>query len=394
LRLYRPEEHEPLDTRPWDETAALAAIQRIVADAEAAYDPVSLWPMHPRDGEDGWVDAPTTFYLGAAGVLWALDYLEEKGAVTLSRDYDAAKLHRRYLERPDFGEGVPSYFVGQTGLLLLMYKLDPRPETADRLEEQIRKSIPRPENEAMWAAPGTMLAALRMLAWTSEPRWRELWLAAADHVWAEWRHQPDLDCFLWTQDLAGKRRRFLGPIHGFAGNVYALRRGQFLLSPSRQLALVQRASEALERTAVQEQGLANWWPTADEPPEGGGRVQWCHGAPGMVCALIDSLPGCLELLLAGAELTWLAGPLAKGPSLCHGTAGNGFAFLKLHFLSNEPRWLHRARAFAMHAIEQSEDARRLHGQGRYTLWTGDLGLAVYLWHCLTVHPAVPMYDVF
>ncbi len=38
-----------------------------------------------------------------------------------------------------------------------------------------------------------------------------------------------------------------------------------------------------------------------------------------------------ELMLAGAELTWQAGPPhghEKGPGICHGTAGNGYAFLK------------------------------------------------------------------
>jgi hypothetical protein len=40
----------------------------------------------------------------------------------------------------------------------------------------------------------------------------------------------------------------------------------------------------------------------------------------------------LELALGGGELTWRAGPLRKGAGLCHGTAGNGFAFLRLHRL--------------------------------------------------------------
>ena len=40
----------------------------------------------------------------------------------------------------------------------------------------------------------------------------------------------------------------------------------------------------------------------------------------------DLMP--LELAIGGGELTWRAGPLRKGPGLCHGTAGNGFAFLR------------------------------------------------------------------
>jgi hypothetical protein len=394
LKLYNPADHEPLQARPWDEHAARAAIQRIVSDTEAAFDPVSLWPMHPRDAGDDVVESATTLYLGAAGVVWALYYLQEVGAVTLSRDYDAAALHRRYLEQPDFFEDVPSLFNGQMGLLLLMYKLDPQPATADLLEVQIRKSIPLPENELMWAAPGGMLAALNMLAWTGEGRWRDLWLEAAEHVWSEWTLQPDFDCLLWAQDLAGKQRRFLGPIHGFAGNGFSLFRGHFLLSPAELLALASGVEKTLELMAVRDGELVNWWPTADERTEPTKRVQWCHGAPGMICALADWLWLKRDLFLAGGELTWATGPLVKGVSLCHGNAGNGYAFLKLYTLTGEAIWLERARAFAMHAIEQREDARRVHGQGWYTLFTGDLGLAVYLWHCLNGIGDFPILDLF
>ena len=85
-----------------------------------------------------------------------------------------------------------------------------------------------------------------------------------------------------------------------------------------------------------------------------------------------------ELLLEGGELTWRAGPLKKGAGLCHGTAGNGYAFLKLFERTGDELWLERARAFAMHAAEQIEQSRAQHGRGRHTLWTGDLGAAVYL----------------
>jgi hypothetical protein len=47
----------------------------------------------------------------------------------------------------------------------------------------------------------------------------------------------------------------------------------------------------------------------------------------------------------------------------------------------------------MHAMEQVERTRTRHGQGRYTLWTGDVGTALYLRSCLTADPAVPGYDL-
>ena len=102
----------------------------------------------------------------------------------------------------------------------------------------------------------------------------------------------------------------------------------------------------------------------------------------------------MDAMLIGAGTTvWNAGPLAKGYGLCHGTAGNGCAFLKLHRRTGDPIWLERARSFATHAIAQRERMRQQYGRGRYTLWTGDPGLAVYVWHCLTGADGMPGLDV-
>jgi hypothetical protein len=125
------------------------------------------------------------------------------------------------------------------------------------------------------------------------------------------------------------------------------------------------------------------------------RTQWCHGAPGIVTSFgsiardDDELTG---MLVAGGELTWTAGPLVKGPGLCHGTAGNGYAFLKLLERTGDERWLERARAFAMHAAAQVERARAEHGRGRYSLWTGDVGAACFLASCISADPAMPVLD--
>jgi hypothetical protein len=117
----------------------------------------------------------------------------------------------------------------------------------------------------------------------------------------------------------------------------------------------------------------------------------------MVTTLADapfSTPELEELLVAGGELTWKAGPLAKGSNLCHGTGGNGYAFLKLHRRTGDIQWLERARAFAMTAVTQCRQARAKHERGRYSLWTGDVGLAVYLRDCISGEPAFPSVDVF
>jgi Lanthionine synthetase C-like protein len=99
-------------------------------------------------------------------------------------------------------------------------------------------------------------------------------------------------------------------------------------------------------------------------------------------------------LIQGGTFTWAAGPLAKGSNLCHGTGGNGYAFLKLYRRTRDLIWLERARAFAMTAIAQCREAHRQLGRGRYSLWTGDVGLAIYLWDCITAEPRFPTIDVF
>jgi lanthionine synthetase-like protein len=63
------------------------------------------------------------------------------------------------------------------------------------------------------------------------------------------------------------------------------------------------------------------------------------------------------LLRDAGKFTWAAGPLAKGSNLCHGTGGNGYAFLKLFRRTGDAIWLERGRAFAMTGIAQCREAR-------------------------------------
>jgi lantibiotic modifying enzyme len=110
-------------------------------------------------------------------------------------------------------------------------------------------------------------------------------------------------------------------------------------------------------------------------------MQWCHGSPGVIIALA-SYPRHDErverLLVAGGQGIWQAGPLRKGPTLCHGTAGNGFALLRLAVRTGDERWQRRAECFAMHAIGQVSNWRHTFGVPSFSLWTGELGVALYV----------------
>ena len=367
--LWRASEHEPLAGEEWDERRARVAIASIVADAELTFDG-ERWPWHPRDGDED--EDPNDLYLGGAGMVWALHELGSAGW----GDVALAFVDRCRAAPLLFEHAVPtSYHFGELGVALGAYRVTGDAGLADRIHELV-VAAPSPEtNELMAGTPGLLLAAEAMLAWTGEARWEEAWDASSGRVLAA-RDEDGL----WSQSYAGHSDRYLGPAHGYAGIM-------------RTLANRGAAPPAADLSpyTLTDDGLANWVPR-EGAREDEIRVQWCHGAPGMVAALGDLLGR--ELALAGGDLTWRAGPLAKGPGLCHGTAGNAYAFLVLHGLTGDDVWVERARAFAMHAIAQVERERAEVGRGRYSLFTGDLGVALFLRDLLEGHDAFPTLGPF
>jgi lantibiotic modifying enzyme len=387
--LYPPEAHEALTERDWDEARVRDAIAGIVADTDEAYAPGELWPA---DEWDAW-DVPTplsSLYCGASGVVWALDALRRRGLAETSLDLSsvAGEAVEQWRAAPELSPSTPmpaaaeaGFLSGETGILLVAWRLGLPGRLEDDLERRILESRESEADELMWGMPGALVAAQAMLDWTGDARWAAAWNQLADLLWQ--RRTAD---GLWVQDLFGRQSRGLGPVHGLVGNVLALLGGSGL-APERRAALVDDATAVLERAAVVEDGLVNWPPSVESSRDKL-RLQWCHGAPGIVVSTASYMPE--ELLLGGAELTWQAGPpgMEKGSGLCHGTAGNGYAFLKAFERTGDDRWLERARQFCMHALEQIE--RRRHG--RYSLFTGDVGVALYAADCLEGRAAYPIVD--
>jgi hypothetical protein len=369
--IYEAERHEPLTETPWDEGWAEERVLAIVEDAEQSIDGGG-WPNHPLDDdqEPALLPGLTTVYLGAAGMLWALDRLGS--TLELAPLAEAALL--RYRDRPEWGDDpVPSLLMGEAGILLVALRVGASADHRERLRECIVENERNPAWEVMWGSPGTMLAA-RAVGLDAE------YERSATLLLAEWDAAAD---GIWTQDLYGRTHQFVGPVHGFAGNVHALRDS---LSDDE---LRRRIDGPLRTVSVSADGLVNWLPTVADKPS---RVQWCHGAPGIVTTLGDLLPR--DLMLGGAELTWRAGPVAKGHGLCHGTAGNGYTLLRAHELTGDAIWLERARRFAVHALEQVERARAQYGRGRFTVFNGDVGAALFARACRDVDARFPMMDVW
>ncbi|HJQ73545.1 MAG TPA: LanC-like protein [Gaiellaceae bacterium] len=381
--LYDPAAFEPLTEETWDDQRVRAGIQRIVSDADEAYDQDDFWPANEWDAWESRLPLKT-LYAGASGIVWALDALQRRGHAETKLDLSTAAT--RALERlraePEFLEcaEVPSpsessLLLGETGPLLVAWRLSPSADLAETLLARIRENVDNEADEVMWGSPGTILAARAMHEWTGEERWAEALRESAEAL-LDRREASGL----WLQRLYGNEYRFLGPVHGLVGNVLALLPEHDLRSETARI---------LTDEAIVEDGFATWPAGAggELAPPSGIRLQWCHGAPGMVSTAADYLDE--ELLLAGAELTWLAGAHGpeKGVGLCHGTAGNGYALLKTFARTGDEVWLERARRFAVHALKQAENA-----PGRYSLFTGDVGAALYASCCLNADARFPILD--
>src|SRR4029453_2150811 len=316
--LHDPAQFEPLIDEPWDPARVKDAIATIVSDTDAAFDPDTLWPAHEWDGWEEPLPLKN-LYLGGAGVIWALDALRRRGHAETSLDLAAAALRALELERAEPGFTADGHYhpasllCGETGPLLVAFRLASDSAVAGDLHALVRANVANPTDDVMWGAPGTLLAALVMGERAGRRRWGEAARESATALRA--RRGDDA---LWRQD---DDYRGLGTLHGAAGDSLVLLR----FEADDQLGA--ETAAVLAHSALREEALANWpgSPLRDDPRR---RLQWWTGAPGILAGAWEDLDE--ELLLAGAELIWQAGAHGdeKGHGLCHGTSGKGLALPK------------------------------------------------------------------
>jgi hypothetical protein len=410
--------HVPLRALRWDAADAAKAMEEIVTDALERFSPERFWPAHPAD--DGCADGNSSIYFGAAGVIWGIEYLTRAVASDAGADFRPVMrrlLKKTWEEMEGFGDykQTGSLLFGDLGTALLIMRLTPEPFIADHIYGRAGANLELPVRELMWGLPGSMLACLSMDQISRikprdpkekkekdsqpeqqppDPRWRALFEAQAERLLSEL--QDTSAGPIWVQDLYGRQQVYLGPVHGYAGNMIPLIRGWEWLTAAQRARVADAVPRTLAKNANRENGQATWPPVVTEAPPPW-PCQHCHGAAGMVTTFADApftSPELETLLVEGGNFVWAAGPLAKGSNLCHGTGGNGYAFLKLYKRTRDPVWLDRARSFAMTAIAQCREKRAEVGRGRYSLWTGDIGLAVYIWDCLRGEARFPTVDVF
>jgi len=400
--LFDPMRHEPLTKTSWNQDIVQPEILSIIDDIQCALLPEACWPTHPLDAEN-YPDAGPKWaaYAGAAGTIHALQILDGYGYKVHDLSGLIANVYQSFLKKPDVCV-EPGLQIGELGILMPALLAQPDDEKLSRLVMRcMAETIELPLYEITSGQSGMMHAALALYRKTAQSHWKDLFIKGAKSLMDNWIQDKETEQWLWQSQVFGPKRHYYGACHGIAGNANILLQGADLLPDDDIEVIIKRTVSTLHLSVKQQSNLANWT-LCTKPDIDKLLVQWCHGAAGIVTAMartpkIDSHESKLleQLLAETGELVWQAGPLVKGSNICHGTSGNGYAFLYLYQKTGKPVWLNRARKFAMHAIEQCQKSRIQYGQGRFTLWTGDAGLAIYLYHCIYPEKAaIPGLDLF
>src|SRR5258708_16267528 len=256
--MIDPSRHVPLRPMPWSPSEASAAIEEIVADADSHVDDERFWPSHTR--EDGARDGMANLWVGAAGMIWGLDYLARSGAKRRRLDFRPALPRLLEAGAAEFATrqyaAHGAFLLGDLGTALVAMRAGPSADVADLVHERCERNAALPIRELMCGLPGSMLACVHMHALTSEPRWQHLFAAQAGRLLDDLEETPLAP--LWSQDLYGSVQPWLGPVHGYAGNMIPLLRGWEWLTPSQRARIADVAPRTLRATAGRS-GVRSTW---------------------------------------------------------------------------------------------------------------------------------------
>ena len=392
LSLFSAERHEALTRRRWDEQVAADAIEQNAVETLTAFSPEDLWPIHPIDRSPERASVLTPLYYGAAGVVWALHQLGYLTAEVSASIATIASSNRQ--AHADRLNGADSFFMGRSGIDVLRSVISGGSE--ERAITSLQAGADLPTNGVIWGRAGCAIGALHLYRATGDKAAERTLREIAQSLVDDWIQRDG--AWLWRTELYGHNDHMLSALHGMAANLAPLVQGIDQLPVGLQRLAEDRIGPTLARSAVREGKFVNWPLTFGEssrPTASSRLLQHCNGAPGLInvfrCWPDTSID---ETLTRAGELIWRAGPLRKRPSLCHGVPGSGLALLRLFERTGEARWLERARRFAMHAIAQDRQALAATGQRKFSLWTGDLGLAVFLRQCIDARAGFPTVDYF
>jgi len=205
-------------------------------------------------------------------------------------------------------------------------------------------------------------------------------------------------------DLA--HRYDLSLVHGLPGNLYVMMHFPELLAarPASEED-VRKSLDCLTDYLDAEQGMPELLPSprsdASQKRRRVGRftdrVHWCGGTPGLVFTFSRAFTvfgdaTYREAAERAADHVWKNGLVCKGNGICHGIAGNGYAFLALYRATGDPRALDRALHFARLSQSPRVTEQQRTPDRPWSLYEGLMGTLCFYADCLD--PARARFPAF
>jgi len=287
---------------------------------------------------------------GFAGVAWAASHVASLLGVGASGEDSHAEIDQaleKALARPSLDVEL---LYGISGIGVYYLERDPRAAARSGLE----RIVARLEVSAVDTGRG--------LAWTEAP----------------WYHDPKED---GGGAPAGEPRFNLGVAHGVPGVVgllaHALARG---VAPDRTRALLQRAVGFLlhHKSPAPAASAFPFFVTPSFRPADPARSAWCYGDPGIAPVLLAAAQAALrpdwEQAALEVALRAAARPIVEAgvldAALCHGAAGLGLIFARLHTSTGEAPLADAARRWFARALDLRQPGQ---GVGGFRAWMPEEG---------------------
>ncbi|KAF7633150.1 hypothetical protein Mgra_00007429 [Meloidogyne graminicola] len=177
---------------------------------------------------------------------------------------------------------------------------------------------------------------------------------------------------------------YLGAAHGVSGILQTLLCFWNFLNDSSKIAVKQSVDWYL---SIQMQD-GNFPSGTDRIGKKEELIHWCHGATGVLhmllaAHLIFKDTKYLQSAIRCANLIWERGILCKGPGICHGVAGSGYAFLLLYRQTNENEWLDKAKTFALIMMSEEFNNAARTPDNPFSLFEGWAGSLCFLIDLIT-----------
>ncbi len=190
----------------------------------------------------------------------------------------------------------------------------------------------------------------------------------------------------------------IGLVHGLPGALYLMLQFPELLAGHAATNEVRASLDCLADCIDAERGMLELLPSRhSEPEKCTDKIHWCNGTTGAVFLFARAYelfrePAYLDAARRAAEQVWRYGLLRKGNGLCHGIAGNAYAFLSLYRASSEKRQLDRALHFARFTWTDRITREQRASDRPWSLYEGRMGTLCFYLDCLD--PARARFPAF